>query len=156
MRALRIILGSYTVATIIVLGFVLHKPHHTVRGPTIRPSITKLNPVAIDHAKDFTVLISNEGFAGVERGTGVLLNPNYVLTCLHLVPPEEDGQEMWVYHRVIPQAGIPMFVRKGKCVFSSRKDDLALIKLDGPMPSLYYATFTTKFTVGEPLVIMGF
>ena len=54
-----------------------------VKVPTTRYTGYHYNHAAIERAKQFTVLISNEGFGGVDRGTGILVDARHVLTCAH-------------------------------------------------------------------------
>src|SRR5262245_12681447 len=61
-----------------------------IAAPTTRYHGYALNREAIAKARGFTVLISNEGFGGVSRGTGVLLDDRRVLTCAHLAKAQGD------------------------------------------------------------------
>jgi S1-C subfamily serine protease len=105
-----------------------------------------IDPDVLETVKGFTVLISDEGFGRVSRGTGVIIDSTHVLTCAHMVP--NDGS-MWIYtyplHRVV----------MGKPIFGDRFHDLAIIELSEPVILDQYAIFKTKYTLGQPILVLG-
>src|ERR1019366_2089362 len=108
-------------------------PAPRVKAPTTRYHGYELNRLAIQKVKSLTVLISSEGFGHVGRGTGILIDARHVLTCAHMVEGTDD--DLWIY----PYGG--RIVIKGKPVFVSRRDDLAVLELDATLLSSYYAVF---------------
>src|SRR5258708_3950425 len=70
-------------------------PKPLAKAPTTRYHGYELNRQAIWRARAFTVLISNEGFGGVGRGTGVLIDSTHVLTCAHMVEGPKD--DLWIF-----------------------------------------------------------
>lgn len=121
------------------------KPH--VKAPTTRYHGYKLNRSAIAKAKGFTVLLSNEGFAGTGRGTGVLIDSKHVLTCAHMLMGPKD--DMWIFPY---PAGI---VVKGKPVAVDTGDDLAVLELSTPVVVAHYAKFRESHYDGQPITIIG-
>lgn len=141
------------IAIFILLALVVgrlheHKsPKARVHAPTTRYHGYELNRLAIHKAKAFTVLISNEGFGGVGRGTGVLLDSTHVLTCAHMV--ESQADDLWIF----PYPG--GIVAKGKPVFVGRDVDLAVLELDKAIVIPHYAVFQEMHYDGEPITIIG-
>jgi len=125
----------------------METPKPRVKVPITRYHGYELNRVAIEKAKAFTVLISVEGFGGVGRGTGVLIDAKHVLTCAHMLNSDED--DMWIF----PYPGDA--VVKGKPIFVSRSDDLAILELNRPVAVAHYATFMDMHYDGEPITIVG-
>lgn len=141
-----------TLAILLLLGIgvYLHNrrtPHANVTVPTTRYHGYELNREAIWKARAFTVLISNEGFGGVGRGTGVLIDSTHVLTCAHMV--EGPNDDMWIF----PYPGD--VVMKGKPVAVNRRDDLAILVLNKPVILPHYAVFQEMHYDGEPITIIG-
>jgi S1-C subfamily serine protease len=122
-------------------------PSHSIKAPTTHYHGYELNRKAIEKAKDFTVLISAEGFGSVERGSGVLIDSMTVLTCYHVAAAENEM--LWV----IPQPGNAIY--HAKVWKTSPSDDLAELKLDRPVPKRHYATFQEGWYAGEPISIIG-
>jgi len=122
-------------------------PKGRVKAPTTRYHGYELNRIAIRNAKAFTVLISNEGFGGVGRGTGVLIDATHVLTCAHMV--EEQDDDLWVF----PYPG--GVVVKGRPVFRDKKDDLAVLELNKAVSLKHYAVFQEMHYDGQPLTVVG-
>jgi len=143
----------HTAAVIFLLGssIVLYMTHHVpaprVIAPTTRYHGYNLNRLAIDQAKAFTVLISNEDFGSVGRGTGVLIDATHVLTCAHVA--EGSRADIWVFPY------LPDSLAKGKVVFISRSNDLAVVELDHAVIIPHYATFMEMHYDGEPITIIG-
>ena len=139
--------------TAFVLGFTggcfifraTPKPH--VKAPTTRYHGYELNRASIEKVKSLTVLISSEGFGRVGRGTGILIDARHILTCAHMVEGPDD--DLWVF----PYSS--QIVVKGKPVFVSEKDDLAILELDAAFLSPYYAVFQEAHYDGEPITIIG-
>jgi S1-C subfamily serine protease len=121
-------------------------PKPRAKVPVVRYHGYALNRAAIAQAKSFTVLISVEGF-GTGRGTGVLIDSTHVLTCAHMTEGPKD--DMWIF----PYPG--RVVIKGRPVFVSRGDDLAILELDRVVPLEHYATFQETCYDGEPITIIG-
>lgn len=133
---------------LVVLG-LWFKVQHLAPTPNMNPKypVIQINPKSLESVKHFIVLISNEGLMGISRGTGVIISPNYVLTCAHLVPQED--QEMWLYTYPIGT------VLKGKVQYQENYTDLALIKLNHPVKLPFYPRFQDVMDEGEPLVVIG-
>lgn len=134
---------------LLLLGGLLY---HKIRRPTprVKVPVTRYHGYDINRlsiAKAFTVLISNEGFGGVGRGTGVLIDSTHVLTCAHMVESKSD--DMWIF----PYPG--SIVVKGKPVSVNRSDDLAILELSAPVHVAQYATFQTAHYDGQPLTVIG-
>lgn len=121
------------------------KPRATV--PVTRYHGYMLNHKAIDRAKGFTVLISNEGFGGVGRGTGILIDSTHVLTCAHMLSGGRD--DLWIYPYPVGT------VVKGKPVMVAESLDLALLELSSQVMIENYATFQGDHYDGEPITIIG-
>jgi S1-C subfamily serine protease len=140
-------------AILVLLGLGLggymksHQPKLRVKAPVTRYHGYEINRLAINKAKGFTVLISNEGFGGVGRGTGVVIDSTHVLTCAHMV--EGADTDMWLY----PYPG--GLVLKGKPVLVDRNHDLAIIELDKKVELDHYAVFQEMHYDGEPITIIG-
>ncbi len=142
-----------TLAVLILLGLGIWgwkremgpKPRATV--PTTRYHGYELNRVAINKAKAFTVLISNEGFNGWGRGTGVLLDATHVLTCAHVVEGTTDPAWIYLYNNDT--------VLKGKVVFADRRVDLAILELNKNVLIPHYPVFMEMHYDGEPITIIG-
>jgi S1-C subfamily serine protease len=123
----------------------LVKPHP--KAPLVRHHGFKLNYAAIARTRAYTVLISNEGFGGVGRGTGVLLDEKHILTCAHMVESQDD--DIWIFSYPIKQ------VVKAHPVYGNRHDDLAILELESPISEKAYAVFNSSPTVGQPITIIG-
>lgn len=142
-----------TIAILLLLGsgIVLYRANRTIvptaKVPSTRYHGYELNRLAIHKAKDFTVLISNEGFGGVGRGTGVLIDATHVLTCAHMV--EGPNDDLWIF----PYPG--GIVAKGKPVFVNRAVDLAILELNKAIPLAHYAVFQEMHYDGQPITIIG-
>lgn len=142
-----------TCAILILLGWgtyawkTRHIPEVRAKIPSTRYHGYAINRAAIDRTKAFTVLISNEGFSGVGRGTGVLVDPTHVLTCAHMIQGPQD--DLWIFPYPV---GI---VAKGRPVFVHKAVDLAILELDKPVNLSYYATFQEAHYDGEPITIIG-
>lgn len=120
---------------------ILAKPK---AGPAVQ--MPRVRPEVIERMKQTTVLISNEGFGGVGRGTGVLISRVHVLTCAHLIQSWEDDLYLYLHDGT--------FVR-GKPMAGDKAKDLAIILLDKPVRVPYVVEFTDKVVDGEPIAIVG-
>ena len=139
-----------TFCTVLGLVFLVewaHSPKAHVKVPTTRYTGYDINHAAIERAKQFTVLISNEGFGGVDRGTGILVDARHVLTCAHMI----DGapEDMWIF----PYPGNT--VVHGKPVAVDNTHDLALVELNHSVLVSTYAVFRESHYDGEPITIIG-
>lgn len=114
------------------------------KAPTTRYHGYELNRIAIANAKKFTVLISNEGYFGVSRGTGVLIDATHVLTCAHVAT-----DNAWIY----PYPG--RIVVHAKIQRMDKAHDLAIMLLDRSVLLDHYATFQEATYDGEPITIIG-
>jgi S1-C subfamily serine protease len=124
-----------------------HIPHPRVNAPTTHYHGYDLNAQAIRRVRGLTVLISKEGFAGISRGTGVLIDSTHVLTCAHMVDSMQD--DLWIY----PYPGA--VVVKGRPVHGNRSVDLAILELSAPVVIPHYAVFQEEHYDGEPITIIG-
>lgn len=142
-----------TIAVLILFGLGVFawmksrvpKPQATI--PSTRFTGYEVNRVAIHKARSFTVLISNEGFGGVGRGTGILIDSKHVLTCAHMF--EKTSDDLWIFPYPV---GI---VVKAKPVFVQRSVDLAILEISTPVIVAQYAIFQEKHDVGQPITIIG-
>lgn len=125
-----------------------HTPKPRAKFPTTRYTGYEPNRLAIHKAKAFTVLISNEGFGDIGRGTGVLIDATHVLTCAHIMNGS-GGDDIWIF----PYPGD--VVVKGKPVFVNRGKDLAILQLSRPVLIEHYAVFMDMNYDGEPITIIG-
>jgi S1-C subfamily serine protease len=145
---MRRILWLITTLVSVILGlwgWVLPKPR--IKVPVTRYHGYNINRSSIEQAKKFTVLISNEGFEGWGRGTGVLIDSRHVLTCAHMI--EGAHTDMWVFP--YPAS----VVVKGKSVLVDEEDDLAVVEISTPVIRAHYATFQESHYDGEPITIIG-
>jgi S1-C subfamily serine protease len=120
---------------------------HRPSPPIVRYHDFKLNQAAIARATAYTVLISNEGFGGVGRGTGVLLDEKHILTCAHMVESQED--DIWIFPYPIRR------VVKAHPVYGSRRADLAILELESAVSADAYAVFNSSPSIGQPITIIG-
>jgi S1-C subfamily serine protease len=147
-RAIRIIAITFLLMSGITLYYKsTHVPKPRAKVPVTRYHGYELNRLAIHKAKGFTVLISREGFDGLSRGTGVLLDQSHVLTCAHMVEGPDD--DLWVF----PYPG--GLVAKGRPMAVNRYSDLAVLELDRAVPLEHYAVFQEMHYDGEPITIIG-
>lgn len=126
---------------------VRHVPAPRVNVPLTRYHGYELNRLAINKAKAFTVLISNEGWGGTGRGTGVLIDSMHVLTCAHMIEGAHD--DTWIFPY---PTGI---VVKGRPVFVNTEEDLAVLELSKPVVVAHYAVFQDMHYDGEPITVVG-
>lgn len=139
---------SGVLAGVILGSLHLLIPQKNIREvPHVRLSNYALNHKAIERARSFTVLISNEGFGGVARGTGILIDETHVLTCAHMVESKSD--DIWVFPYPVHT------VFKATPVYGDRRHDLAILELNQPVTLPYYAVFSSSYTIGEPITIIG-
>src|ERR1019366_3305562 len=140
-------------AVLVLLGLGIYgyhrkkDPEPRVKVPVTRYHGYELNRLAINRAKAFTVLISNESFGGVGRGTGLLIDPTHVLTCAHMVQGPQD--DLWIFPYPV---GV---VVKGRPMFVDKSVDLAILELDKTVILSHYATFQEAHYDGEPITIIG-
>lgn len=148
MKSILVIAALYLVVLMSMwFGFYHAQPKIRAHAPFVRQSNYVLNHRAIITAKKFTVLISAEGFGGVERGTGILLDPRHVLTCAHVA--EAGNEEFLVY----PWPGDRAIVAKP--VLSDRYKDLAIMELSEPVDGMPKPVFEPIHSDGEPITIIG-
>lgn len=103
------------------------------------------DPIA--EAKTWTVIVTNEGFGGSGRGTGVLLDETHVLTCLHMLETPKD--EMFVY--TYPLGA----VIRAKLEAMDQSNDLAILVLASSAPVTRFPLFQDEYTEGEPIIVVG-
>jgi S1-C subfamily serine protease len=139
--------GEIMIQLLLTLIASLFNPTVTIKAPTTHYHGYVLNQQAIKKAKTFTVLISAEGFGGIERGTGVLVDSMTVLTCAHVAAANND--QMWV----ITYPGKAVYYTHVKKMDESK--DLALLSLDRPVKNRVFATFQDYHYDGEPITIIG-
>jgi S1-C subfamily serine protease len=130
-----------------VLGGCFYTIHH-IPKPKAKAPITRyhgyeLNHAAIERAKKFTVLISAEGFGGLWRGSGVLIDPIHILTCYHIAA--EPNEEFWVYTHP------GRVVYRAKPIYGDQRVDLAIMQLDRPVTGTSFPTFAPRHFNGEPV-----
>jgi S1-C subfamily serine protease len=150
MTITRMVRTSLLLVLLGTIGYVkLHtgKPRMSTKPPHVRENGYTINHLYIERTKWFTVLISNEGFGGVGRGTGIIIDPKHVLTCAHMV--EERDDDIWIF----PYGG--PYVDKGHPVFVSRAKDLAILELEIPIEGTPAVTFQPKVEDGQPITIIG-
>ena len=145
------IINTLYILAILCLGIWIWKkeqePKPRTKVPATRYTGYAINRESIERAKDFTVLISDEGFGSMGRGTGILVDSTHVLTCAHMI--EGAPEDMWIF----PYPG--NIVVKGKPVSVNEKEDLALIELSTPVVVAHYAVFNDSHYDGEPITIIG-
>jgi S1-C subfamily serine protease len=131
------------------VGIVLSRrlPYKASHAPVSRPPMAAADEKAVERAKSWTVLISNEGFEQKYRGTGMLIDSTHVLTADHMV--STNGNEMWIY--ISPGRRVV----RGKAVFENSRDDLAVLELDEKVELPAYATFQEEHHDGQPIIIIG-
>lgn len=122
-------------------------PNAHVKAPVVRQHGYRINHAAVGRAKEFTVLISNEGFGGISRGTGILIDEGHVLTCAHVVANGND--ETLVYF--FPSN----FYATAKPVFRSSSMDLAILELSVEVKGAPVPVFQEAHFDGEPITIIG-
>lgn len=151
LKKLLVEIGLIVAICTTLTGVALYTGHGrakaTVKAPTSRYHGYKLNHAAIQRTKWFTVLISNEGFGGVGRGTGILIDPKHILTCAHMV--EAGNDDIWIF----PYPGF--YVDKGHPVFVNRSLDLAILELDIPIVGGPKPVFQPHVAPGQPITIIG-
>lgn len=99
------------------------------------------------NAQALTVLVTNEGFLGGGRGSGVLVDKNHVVTCAHMVESMKD--EVFVYTYPLGK------VSRAHAEYIDVSNDLMLLVLDTPVDSKQFAKFKEKTYEGEPITIVG-
>jgi S1-C subfamily serine protease len=101
----------------------------------------------IELMKAQTVLVTNEGFVGGGRGSGILMDSTHVLTCAHMTKDPND--EFFVYTYPLGT------VAKGHVMFVNFHNDLMIIKLDAPVPFVKAPIFERDTYDGEPITVIG-
>lgn len=99
------------------------------------------------NAQALTVLVTNEGFLGGGRGSGVLVDKTHVVTYAHMVASMND--ELFVYTYPLGK------VTKAHAEYIDVSNDLMLLVLDAPVDSKDFAKFEEKTYEGEPITIVG-
>jgi S1-C subfamily serine protease len=106
----------------------------------------KMSPEVVN-ARNLTVLISNEGFDGSGRGTGILLDSTHVLTCAHMFREWTDNLFVYTY---------PLGQVVGSTVeASSQQLDLAILVLDSSVPIAGEPVFQDKVEEGDAVTVIG-
>lgn len=101
----------------------------------------------VEQAKAYTVLVTNEGFLGGGRGSGVLLDKDHVLTCAHMADTKDD--EFFVYTYPLGQ------VVRAHVLARSVQSDLMILLLEKPVKMSKYPTFQTDVEDGEHVTVVG-
>lgn len=123
-----------------------HVPHPNIVIPNPRYRTKAVSPAVMEKVRGFTVLISQEGFGGIVRGSGVLIDSTHVLTCAHVA--EQRNEEIWVF-------GYPIgTVVRATVVAESHSLDLAVLVLDRPI-ELKEAPVFAGIEDGAPVTIVG-
>jgi len=125
----------------------LHLRVARVKAPTTHYHGYDLNKRAIRRMKTLTVLISAEGFGGISRGTGVLIDSRHVLTCAHVANHHNDEMRVFLYPGYISAVA--------KTVYQDQSKDLAILELDVSAKAPYWPTFEPNVWDGEPITIIG-
>jgi S1-C subfamily serine protease len=141
----QIIKTQIQLALAVLLG--LSHPQPKFHAPKVRQHGYLLNHKAIQRAKLFTVLISNEGFGPLTRGTGVLIDSTHVLTCAHVVEGKNDMMLVTFYPGY--------FAAHAKPVYVNREKDLAIIELDVRVNNAPKPLFQEQYKDGQPVTIIG-
>lgn len=102
---------------------------------------------AVEQAKRQTVLISQEGFLGGVRGSGILIDPSHVLTCAHMIRGAKD--EFWVY--TYPLGRMIMAHPES----ADAEDDIAILVLESSAPFKKAPVFDEDHYDGEHIFIVG-
>lgn len=101
----------------------------------------------IENLKKVTVLVTNEGFLGGGRGSGVLMDSTHVLTCAHMAANGDD--EFFVYTYPFGT------VVKAKLESINFPADLAVLKLEAPVKVGVKPVFQTKIEDGDAITVVG-
>ena len=131
---------TYLIVTYLAALFSHKPPVPTYPAPMIRPEV-------LEQVKGFTVLISNEGWEGISRGTGVLIDSTHVLTCAHMI---SRGSQPWVYTYPLGRV-----ITGKRVVWMDQSHDVAIFELNVPVKCAHYAVFNTTATIGQPVVVIG-
>lgn len=101
----------------------------------------------IEAEKKLTVLVTNEGFLGGGRGSGILMDETHILTCAHMADSFKD--ELFVY---IYPLGV---VSRASIENVNMAADLMLLKLEKPVKVNVKPVFQSKVEDGEPITVVG-
>lgn len=101
----------------------------------------------LEQEKAVTVLVSNEGFEGVGRGTGVLLDSTHVLTCAHMMETPRDNLVIYTYPFGQAILAHPLA--------SDSENDLLLLELESSSTVKLEAQFSNEALDGEGVTIIG-
>lgn len=99
------------------------------------------------NAQALTVLVTNEGFLGGGRGSGVIVDAKHVVTCAHMVESLKD--ELFVYTYPLGK------VVKAHPEYIDVSNDLMLLVLDSSVTAQNFAKFDDTYYDGEPITIVG-
>lgn len=105
------------------------------------------NAATIRQEQALTVLVTNEGFVGSSRGSGVILNETHVLTCAHMIKSKKDTFFVYTY----PLGN----VIKAHAEYADSDVDLAVLVLDRPIVLVAYPRFEHHYTEGDPVTVIG-
>lgn len=103
--------------------------------------------IPVQKGRPLTVLISNEGFTGVGRGTGILLDSTHVLTCAHMALSPDDTFLVYTY----PMGNVV----KASLEASAKQFDLAILVLDSSVTFHTAPVFQEKWQEGDSVTIIG-
>lgn len=142
---------SFNVALVFNYYLKQYTDYHTIKEhatapPKVRETGYPLQKGQIERNKALTVLISNEDFGSVSRGTGILIDSVHVLTCAHLIDSWDD--DLWIF------LNDGTFV-KGRPAVADKSVDLAIIDLSRPVRVPSVAVFAKTVHDGEPITVIG-
>lgn len=101
----------------------------------------------IEEAKKLTVLVTNEGFLGGGKGSGILLDDTHVLTCAHMADSMKDEFFVYTYpFGVVVKAHIESY---------NASSDLLLLKLEMPVKVSKAPIFQPATLDGESVTVLG-
>lgn len=103
--------------------------------------------VSIHTEEAQTVLVTNEGFLGGGRGSGVLLDETHVLTCAHMA--DSADAEFFIYTYPLGS------VVKATVEYADLHADLMILKLAQPVVVTHFPVFEHHWTEGDPVTVIG-
>lgn len=107
----------------------------------------KSRALNIEDEKTMTVIVTNDGFEGSGRGTGIILDEKHVLTCAHMFQHENDTLFVYTYPfgRVI----------KAHIEGASKGRDVAILVLESSVTVKTTPVFQENVNDGDPITVIG-